>query len=205
MILGGDYGKIAKEMKKDLTNVFSLNEQLIRIISDLLNISRIELGKMEVKKTKTQIENLLQGCFEEMKLKAEEKKLQLIFKKPRNPLPELNINGLKIRQVITNLIDNAIRYTQKGSITISVKQQNTPSNSIIISVKDTGAGLTKEEQKHIFKGFSRGTAGKSLSAEGAGLGLHIAKKYLDLHQGRIWAQSSGKGKGSTFYVEIPID
>ncbi len=191
MILGGDYGKIAKEMKKDLANVFSLNEQLIRIINDLLDISKIELGKMEVKKTKNQIENLLQGCCEEMKLKAEEKKLQFIFKKPKNPLPELNIDELKIRQVITNLIDNAIRYTQKGSITISVK--------------DTGAGLTKEEQKHIFKGFSRGTAGKSLSAEGAGLGLHIAKKYLDLHQGRIWAQSSGKGKGSTFYVEIPID
>lgn len=93
---------------------------------DLLNISRIELGKMEAKRTKNQIENLLQGCFEEMKSKTEEKKLQFIFKKPKNPLPELNIDELKIRQVITNLIDNAIRYTQKGSITISVKQQNTP-------------------------------------------------------------------------------
>jgi len=202
MILEGDYGKLSQKMGKSLKNVFVSNERLIKIVNDLLNISRVELGKMELEKTRIQIENLIQSCSEEMKTEAEKKNLNLIYKKPKTKLPKLNIDELKIRQVITNLIDNAIRYTKKGKIEISpVKKKN----SILIKINDTGEGLTKEEQQHIFEGFTRGSAGIDFFIEGAGLGLYVAKKYLDLHQGKMWAESSGKGKGSTFYVEIPVD
>jgi signal transduction histidine kinase len=201
MILEGDYGQIPEKTKKALQNVFQSNERLIGIVNDLLNISRIELGKMELKTSPTKIEQLLQSCSKELKPQAEKKNLKLIFKPPKTPLPTLNIDQLKIRQVILNLIDNAIRYTKEGTITIKVQKTK---NSILISIKDTGEGLTREEQKHIFEGFTRGSAGINFFIEGAGLGLYVAKKYLDLHNGKIWAESPGKGKGSTFYVELPI-
>jgi signal transduction histidine kinase len=201
MILEGDYGKLSQKAKKALENVFQSNERLIRIVNDLLNISRIELGKMELQKSPTNIKELLQSCYQELKPQAEKKNLKLIFKPQKQKLPPLNIDELKIRQVILNLIDNAIRYTKKGKIEINLKRKP---KSILISIKDTGEGLTREEQKHIFEGFTRGSAGINFFIEGAGLGLYVAKKYLDLHKGKIWAESPGKGKGSTFYVELPI-
>ncbi len=201
MILEGDYGQIPQKTKKALENVFQSNARLIRIVNDLLNISRIELGKMEFQKSPTKIEELIQICYEEIKLEAQKKNLKLVFKKPKTPLPMVNIDPLKIQQVILNLLDNALRYTKKGKIEIALKKKP---NSILISVKDTGEGLTKSEQKQIFEGFSRGSAGINLFIEGAGLGLYVAKKYLDLHKGKIWAESPGKGRGSTFYVELPI-
>ncbi len=127
--------------------------------------------------------------------------MHLIFKKPKKPLPEIEIDALKIRQVFLNLIDNAIRYTNKGEIKIGTEKVG---SSIQVSVRDTGEGLSEKEKKDIFEGFSRGSAGISYFIEGAGLGLYVAKKFLQLHQGKIWAESGGKGKGSTFYVELPI-
>lgn len=111
------------------------------------------------------------------------------------------MDSLKIRQVILNLIDNATRYTQKGEIEIQANKTNT---KILISVRDTGEGLTKEEKGKIFEGFTRGAVGIAYWIEGAGLGFYVAKKYVDLHRGKIWAESKGKGKESTFYFELPV-
>ena len=201
MLLEGDYGRLEKKQKKTLDNVFQSNKRLIKIVDELLNISRIELGKIELNKSETQIEDLIKSCYEELRMEADKKKLKLIFKKPKAPLPKIKIDTLKIRQVILNLIDNAIRYTSQGKIEINFKKKQ---NSIIISFKDTGEGLNKKEQKEIFEGFIRGSAGRTFFIEGTGLGLYVAKKYVALHQGKIWAGSKGKGKGSTFYVELPI-
>ena len=200
VILEGDYGKPPEKMEKALENVFQASERLVRIVNDLLNVSRIELGKMETKKEKAQVEELIESCYQEMQLAAKKKDLDLVFQKPKTLLPKINIDKLKIRQVILNLIDNAIRYTKEGTITLNVQRK--PS-SILISVRDTGEGLTKEERESLFEEFIRGSAGRNLFIEGAGLGLFVAKKYLELHQGKIWAESPGKGKGSTFYIELP--
>lgn len=201
MILEGDYGKIEKRAKEKLENVFYSNERLIRIVNDLLDISKIELGKMELKKSPCQIEDILDSCYQEMKPEIKKKNLRFIFKKPETPLAKIEVDELKIRQVILNLIDNAIRYTRQGKIELCLEKKP---DSILIFIRDTGEGLTKEEQKEIFQGFTRGSAGIDFFIEGAGLGLYVAKKYLDLHNGKIWAESKGKGKGSVFYVELPI-
>jgi len=201
MLLEGDYGDIGKKQKEILGNVFQSNQRLIKIVNELLNISRIELGKMELTKTETQIEDLVESCCKELAPEAEKKKLKMIFKKPKTALPKLKIDNLKIRQVIINLIDNAIRYTSRGEIEVNLKKE---ANSIVVSVRDTGEGLSEKEKKEIFEGFTRGSAGTAFFVEGAGLGLYVAKKYIELHQGRIWVESQGKGKGSTFYVKLPI-
>ena len=202
MLIEGSYGKLSEKVKEKMENVFSSNERLIQIVNDLLNISKIELGKMELEKEKVQIEDLIQSCSEEMRIEAEKKNLAFIFKKPATLLPKIEVDSLKIRQVILNLIDNAIRYTQKGKIEIWAEKTN---SQIQVIVKDTGEGLTPEEEKKIFEGFTRGGAGITHWIEGAGLGLYVAKKYLELHQGKIWVESKGKGKGSTFYFELLIE
>ena len=201
MILEGSYGKLPGSASKPLNNVLGSAERLIRIVNDLLNISKIELGKMELNKTPANIEELITACYEEMEHTAESKGLKIIWNKPKSRLPEIEIDKLKISQVISNLIDNAIKYTQKGEVEIKAAKTD---SVIRISIKDTGEGLTEEELKMVFEGFTRGAAGIAYWIEGAGLGLYIAKKYVDLHHGKIWVESEGKGKGSAFYIELPI-
>jgi len=201
MIIEGTYGELPPKIKERMKNIFYSNERLIKIINDLLSISKIELGKMELEKTPIQIEDLVQSCYNEMEIEAKKKGLKFIFEKPETPLPKIELDSLKIRQVILNLIDNAIRYTQQGEINLKLVKTN---SSILFLVKDTGGGLTKEEEKDIFEGFTRGSAGLNFFIEGSGLGLYIAKKFLELHNGKIWAESQGKNKGSTFYLELPL-
>lgn len=201
LALEGQYGKFSEKMKKSLKNVYLSNERLVNLVDDLLTISRIEMGKLTAEKEPTKIEDLIKSCIEEMKIAAQKKKLKMFFEKPKALLPKINIDPLKIRQVILNLIDNAIKYTQTGYVSIAA---NSKQGKIIIQVKDTGEGFTQEEKETFFEGFTRGRAGTAFYIEGAGLGLYVAKKYLDLHQGKIYAESKGRGKGSTFYVELLV-
>jgi len=201
MFLEGMFNHLSPKAREKMENVFYSNERLIKIVNDLLNISKVELGKMELEKEPTQIEDLIQSCYGELKIEAEKKGLKFSFQKSKKVLPKISIDSLKIRQVILNLIDNAIKYTQKGEIEIKAKKIN---SRIRVSVRDTGEGLTQEEKKKIFEGFTRGAAGFTYWIEGAGLGLYVAKKYIELHQGKIWAESKGKDTGSIFYVELPI-
>jgi len=201
MLREGTYGEPPERFKRPLKDVFDSNERLIRIINDLLNISKIELGKIELSKQKIQLEDLIEEILQEFKVEAQKKGLYLKWKRPKEPLPMIEVDSLKIRQVISCVVDNAIRYTQKGGV--SVKLETYPSKLVTV-VSDTGAGMTKEETKRIFESFTRGEAGINLWVQGAGLGLYLAKRYIELHKGKIWAESPGKGKGSTFYIELPI-
>lgn len=201
MMIEGVYGKPPGKMKEKLQNVLYSNERLIKIVNDLLDVSRIELGKMVAGKSLTQIEELVQSCYDEMKASVENKNLKIVFRRSKKLLPKVKVDSSKIRQVILNLIDNATRYTQEGKIELGVEKVD---ENIRISVKDTGEGLKEEEKEQIFESFTRGTVGIARWIEGTGLGLHIAKKYLELHNGKIWAESKGKGKGSTFFVDLPL-
>ena len=115
-------------------------------------------------------------------------------------MPKILVDSEKARQIILNVIDNSIRYTHQGGIIIRGKNLK---SSILISIIDTGGGMTEEETTKVFHSFSRGGAGKESYTEGAGLGLYIARKFTEMHKGRIWAESEGRGKGSIFYVEFP--
>ena len=201
MILEKLYGKPPEKMEKPLENIYLSNERLIKLVNDLLNVSRIEAGRMEMKPEKLSIESIITSITEELKNAAKEKGLYLKWEKPKKPLPKIAIDREKIRQVIMNVVDNAIRYTEKGGVTIKCKAQN---EKCKIEISDTGTGLTKYELSKMFESFSRGAAGTRLYTEGVGLGLYIARRLIELHHGKIWAESKGKGKGSTFYIELPI-
>lgn len=201
LIMEGDYGKFAEKLRKPVSKVYSSNERLIKLVNDLLSLSRIESGKMKLELAEADLERIITSIVDELKVKAAQKNLELVFHKPSTPLPTFQMDEEKIRNAILNVIDNSIRYTNKGSVAVKAERLQ---DTVRITITDTGAGMTPQEIDKLFESFSRGEAGQRLSTEGAGLGLYIAKQFVQMHKGKIWATSEGKGKGSTFYVELPI-
>jgi signal transduction histidine kinase len=209
MLIEGSYGKLGERPLKPLQNVYKSNERLIKLVNDLLSVSRIEAGRVELEFKEESIEDVISTVVEELGMEARKKGIDLKWQKPKEPLPKVLIDKEKFRQVILNVVDNAIRYTKSGYVAITAKSETRIPKSetqgkIIIEVKDTGEGLSKEEIAKLFESFSRASAGSRLWTEGAGLGLYVAKKFVEMHKGRIWAESEGKGKGATFCIELPM-
>ncbi len=201
MIIEGVYGKLSEKQASPLENVYQSSERLIKLVNDLLNLSRLEAGKIEFKPEPAFLENIVFSVAEELKINAEKKGLYMKIMKPSASLPEIMIDQDKLRQVILNIIDNAIKYTQAGGITVALKQLDF---WVRITVSDTGEGMAKEEMAGLFQTFTRAHAGTRLNIEGAGIGLYVAKKFVEMHKGKIWAESQGRGKGSTFFIELPV-
>ncbi len=135
---------------------------------------------------------------------AKQKGLELHLVQPsllKKPFPKVKADPLKIRQVAQNLIDNAIKYTEKGKITVELKKEN---DFIVFSVSDTGIGFSEEDKAGLFEKFQRGQGVSACHTEGTGLGLYLAAKIVEAHQGEIWAASGGKNKGSTFSFSLPM-
>jgi signal transduction histidine kinase len=157
-------------------------------------------AKFKLEAKKMSIRLVLEPIVEEFKIVAKEKGLYLKLSIPSS-LPQVPLDAEKINQVLMNVVDNAIKYTEKGGIEIRVREKG--KNAVLIEIADTGLGMDKGQTNKIFEKFSRGTAGEVSWASGAGLGLFIAKKFTELHHGKIWAESKGINKGSTFYIELP--
>jgi signal transduction histidine kinase len=200
LLIEGTYGKIQTKAKRPLNNVFRASRQLNQLVNTLLNISRIEAGKVKLEAVPTSLEEILSRIVEEFKIVAEEKGLYLKLEAP-SLLPPISLDEEKINQVIMNIVDNSIKYTDAGGIKITAQEKE--KSKVLIKIADTGAGMSKEQLSHLFQKFSRGKAGQEGWSSGAGLGLFVAKQFTELHGGKIWAESDGPGKGSAFYIEIP--
>ena len=199
-ILGGDFGKPSPEIAEQLTKVQFTNNSLIDLVDDLLNASRIERGKMEFSFGPVDLQNLTQITVDQLLPQAIMKKLKLIFIKPMEPLPQITADKEKLRQVINNMIDNAIKYTQKGEVKVTISQTAT---DLVLKVTDTGKGVAPDQLSHIFEKFDRGKDSVR-HATGLGLGLYVAKVVIEQHKGKIWVESPGEGTGSTFIFSLPI-
>jgi len=201
MILEGTYGQLAEKQTRPLENVYQSNERLIRLVNDLLNLSRLDAGKIEFSPTLTSLEEMVSSIVEELRINAEKKGLYMKMIKPSESLPKIMADQDKLRQVILNIVDNAIKYTKEGGITLELKKLNEQEE---VRVSDTGEGIDEGELNSLFQMFSRATAGTQLHAEGTGLGLYVARQFIEMHGGKIWAESAGKGKGSAFIIQLPI-
>lgn len=201
MILEGDYGKLHPETEMAIRSVYESNERLIKIVDDLLNVARIEAGKLEYNPVPANLEELIKSVIAEMKLIAERKNLKLKYSSGK--IPKFSFDPNRIREVITNLIDNAIKYTEKGEINVKTELLSSK-KEVKVEVKDTGIGISPEKMSSLFQWFSRGKGAYRLETGGFGLGLYIAKKIIEKAGGKIWAESEGKGKGSTFIFTLPI-
>ena len=176
----------------------STADDMISTVNDLLDISKIEQGGLVMQNEVMDLVEFLDKLAEEFRLTAAAKGLTIGF---TTPLATAMISGdhTKLSQVFVNIIDNAIKYTPSGSITVSLRDEN---NNYITDITDTGPGISPEELVKLFAKFARGTAGKS-SAGGSGLGLYLSRKIIELHHGQVSVASPGVGKGSTFTVILP--
>jgi len=196
--------KLDEDILEIFEMAFSGTKKLKKLVDDLLDLSRLESKELKLEKVNTDLVQLIKKCINELEFLMNSK-LQthnLILPKSLN----INIDESRMELVMSNLLSNAIKYTPNGGeITIKVEKLN---NSAQISVKDTGIGLTKDEIKKLFKKFSKIrkplTNNLEKYEDGTGLGLHIAKEIVELHNGKIWAESGGKFKGTTFFVNLPL-
>lgn len=201
MIQEGSFGRMTKKLAEPLRRVYLSNERLIKLVNDLLDLSRMEGGRMRYEMKPAQFSAIIASVVEEFQQIAQSKGLTLHFKKEKDD-PSVRLDEEKIRQVAFNLIDNAMRYTPKGgsiTITLTINPYH-----LLFSVIDTGIGLDKQELNSLFQKFVRSREVARIHTEGVGLGLYVARRIVEDHGGRIWAESAGKGKGSAFFVELPI-
>jgi len=201
LLLEGSYGEVETKQQDELKKNYDSNQKLIHLVDDLLNISRMETGRMDFAFVSGQLEDICQKVIDIYDSKAKEKGLYLEYVKSEIVLPEIMIDGDRLGEVISNMVDNAIKYTAKGGAKLKVEEKD---GNIRVVVSDTGMGVLDDEMPHLFTKFSRGKDTKRLNVKGIGLGLYVGKFVVEAHGGRIWAESEGENKGSRFILELPI-
>lgn len=202
MLLEGDFGALLDKQKPVFDILSKSTERLITLIKDLLDISRIESGRLELKLESIDLADVADTLVRDLMPNAMNKKLQLIFNKPSQPLPHVVVDAQRIRQVMLNFIDNAIKYTTQGRIAVSLRQEK---KELIFSVTDTGRGLSPEEIDKLFTKFTRVGGAQRFHTEGTGLGLYVAKQIVNEHNGAVEVVSPGHERGSTFSMRLPIE
>lgn len=201
LIEDGAYGPPSLELRKVLGDMDMSNERLVKLVDEFLDISRLEQGRTKYVFAKTDFTNLLQSVFNELKERAHAKGLELVYKKPIGAF-KINADEEKIRHVIFNFVDNAIKYSDHGKIIIFLKKEK---NSMSVVVSDKGLGFDKVDQANFFQKFYRGNNVNGININGTGLGLYVCRRFIEKHKGKIWAKSSGLGKGSEFGFKIPTN
>jgi signal transduction histidine kinase len=173
------------------------------MIEDFLNISRIEKGEMVYNMAQVDFRELVKEVITDLSTTLKGEKLDITFESPQSEDFYITGDHLKLRQVVSNIIDNSMKYTPLGG-KINVKlTKDEKQGSIIFSVSDNGVGLTKEALDKLFQKFSRAKGMSKLHTEGRGLGLYVAKQIVEAHGGQIKAYSPGKDQGSTFTAVLP--
>ena len=207
-ILGMD-AMMLKECKDEnlleyAKNIQSAGQSLLSIINDILDISKIESGKLEILSTNYKIFSILNDCYNMTRVRAENKGLALERQVDSQVPSVLYGDEVRIRQIINNLLSNAVKYTKEGTVIFSLKFQSTEADKLylIITVTDTGIGIRKEDVGKLFESFTRVDEKANRNIEGTGLGLNLTKNLVEMMGGEISVESE-YGKGSRFTVRIP--
>lgn len=198
-ILEGYAGNISQDAREFLTAAYNENDRLIRLVNNLLNTSRIESGKINFSIERVDLTTLITEVVQNLQIAAREKNLYLTYEPP-GFMPHVMADMDKIKEVIINLIGNAIKFTAAGGIKISSTIEE---GFIVTSVADTGTGIHSEHFELLFKKFSQLKTDYTKTIGGTGLGLYISKKIIEGLGGKIWLESE-VGKGTTFFFSLPI-
>ncbi len=186
--------------KKLLKNAYIAAQNLGNLAKQLLNVSKISEGKMKLNIKPLDLEGVIRQVMSELSVKARKAKLILKYEKPKTKLPKISADENRIKEVITNLVDNAIKFTSSGFISVSCIEKK---NAIITTVADTGIGISKTDIPYLFQKFHQVGNVIAKRDQGAGLGLYICKSIIELHGGKIWVESK-IGQGSRFSFSLPI-
>ena len=205
LLLEDAYGALPEKMKDPIGKIFHSADRLALMINDFLNVSKIEQGSMTYTFAPIDLKKMVIDLVEDFHVVAGEKKLDLATDIPDNINFYSVADAGKLRQIISNLIDNAIKYTPQGSVRLILSKEPHKGEfgMVLLQIKDSGIGLSQDDIHHLFGKFTRGAEGSKINTTGSGLGLYIAKKMMEEHKGDIWVDSEGKGKGSVFCIELP--
>lgn len=197
----GIVGDLTPKQTEIVRHIYTSAQGLTSVVEDFLNVTKIEQGGMKYMFAEIDLQNIVKELVSEMKIAAEDKHLEFFLTIDETGRYHMNVDGVKLKQVFLNLIDNSIKYTQSGFVKVSLKE-NKEDHTIIFAVNDSGVGVTEETKERLFTKFSRGEGG-ILNAGGSGLGLYLAQEIVKAHKGKITIDSEGLGKGSTFSVILP--
>jgi len=199
LVLRETEGQIAPLQKENLQDLLNNAERLLNLIDSLLDFAKIEAGKMEVRVEPVRVEEIIQGTAAAIETILNPSSVRLI-REIASDIPAMNTDREKLRQIILNLLGNAVKFTERGEIRISACQQN---GSLKLVVSDTGIGIEKKDLNQIFEKFHQGDLSTTKKYRGTGLGLAIVKKFVNLLGGEIEVVSE-VSKGSTFTITLPL-
>lgn len=200
LLSDGGYGRTTKEMKDIFHNMDESNEHLIKLVDEFLNISRIEQGRVKFDFQPGDAVQLVKGIITELAPKAKTKNLRLAVK-AKTKIPLVNMDAEKVRHVIFNFVDNAIKYSEVGEVAVILENDK---DGITVKVRDSGIGFGKIDGANFFQKFYRGDNVKGMNVTGTGLGLYVCRKFIEAHGGQCWARSTGLKKGSEFGFFLPF-
>lgn len=200
-IADGDYGPLPPTMKPPIEQASETARTFAGLIDDYLNVSRIEQGQMAYTFVLADFAELVRRAIEQYAPLVEKKGLHLACKIDPKSSYQSKIDADKMRQVVSNLIDNAIKYTKVGQIAVTLTSEIAP-NRMRLTVTDSGAGIDPSTLPKLFQKFTRADA-TGANPGGSGLGLYVARQFVEAQGGRIWAESAGAGHGASFIVELP--
>lgn len=201
MLLAGDVGEISKPQRELADKAYRANDKMISLIKNLLNLEKIENKKYFSRVLLLSIEKVIKEVLDEYKEEIAIKKIEIRVFIEKKEIPNIMADPEGIKIVITNILDNAIKYTlPKGKIRISI---DVDGKKVLISVRDTGIGIPENQKIKIFKRFFRADNVLKMDTEGSGVGLYMSKNIVEAHGGEMWFESKEK-KGTCFYFTIPI-
>jgi signal transduction histidine kinase len=204
VMLEGLDGDLTEYMDNDLRLIQKNGQHLLHLINDVLDMAKIESGRMNLHPEKFRVQDVLEDVNSITSSLASAKNIALVFEEDTDREVEIYADNTRIKQVMINLVNNAIKFTQDGNITLRTYRLD--GARIMITVKDTGLGIPTDHLEAIFHEFTQVDTSTTRKAGGTGLGLPISRRLIEMHGGRLWAESTGiEGEGSTFFVELPLE
>jgi len=200
-LLTGDQGQINPGQREYLNEALEINKETIDLVNDYLKYCQMDTGNIEVNPQLISLEMVVDEVIKKIMPLAHSSNCAIEYKKPKEKLPNVYVDLIKIKQVVQNILTNAIRYIKRrGEIIVEIKKTK---NDIIFSCRDNGVGIPDSEQREIFTRFFRGKNVLKMDSHGSGLGLYLARVVIESSGGEIWFKSK-ENHGTKFYFSLPI-
>ncbi|KPJ86105.1 hypothetical protein AMJ57_00445 [Parcubacteria bacterium SG8_24] len=199
----GAYGEIGGSMRDKVDQMYEMNQRLVRMINNMLNLSRIERGGLDIELEPTDLLKVIDTVMEELSFKAKQREVDLNFVRPEDDPPKVLVDEEKLIEVLSNVIDNSLKFTPKGKITVRL-QVDEDRKHVKLYIEDTGIGMNAREAKNAFKRHYRARTSRKITGEtGTGLGLYITHTFLKRMGGDISVVKTAPGKGTTMVIMLP--
>jgi signal transduction histidine kinase len=195
-------GPLTENMANDLGLIQKNGRHLLHLINDVLDMAKIESGRMNLNPESFKVCEILEEVTSITSTLASEKNLALFIETNSDAEVEIFADRTRLRQVMINLVNNSIKFTETGKIAILAVRKG---DNVLITVRDTGIGIPPDKLEAVFQEFTQVDTSTTRKAGGTGLGLPISRKLVEMHGGRLWAESAGvNGEGTTFFVDLPL-